>query len=130
MIPAEVVMMALTSRMSPRRNYSMEAGAWSSAALKLRNKYEDRYPELFADFSFSLHPYAPPYCKGVSSFLTRADNVLLVPVIGTTKSPNGLYRLDPASQRELKERTTGDIPEEYRNTLPAMAKDMEAAVSI
>lgn len=46
------------------------AGKWAEAIRYLRERFEERFPTLFAWFGFVERPPAMPYCPQVSEFLT------------------------------------------------------------
>ena len=110
-------LLLLFSYLPTELHYTADSGRWSRAVMWLRDRYEDRYPHLFDDLSFSVQPGLYPYSKQVGEFLTLIQFGELVEV----RNP-GYALLHVMSEAQPKVRHR--IQEQIGPELPVLAKRM------
>ncbi len=102
----------------PEGDYKADVGAWANGILKLRERYESKYPELFSQIHFVDRPPAPPYSKQVSDFFVYQA------FGGIKEAVNPAYEkmnVSPEAKEELRKRNPALSEQPYGEALAQMA---------
>lgn len=101
--------------------YTADAGRWSEAIKWLRDTYDDEWPDLFVDLTFSVRPSARPYSSQVSEFLTRAQlgNIVEVMNPGYTR-----LKIHKEARQTLEKEYESRVDEDIRVIIRKLADQL------
>jgi len=113
----------LLSYLPAHLTYTADSGRWAKALLWLRSKYEDTYPDFFADMGFDDRPGAQPYSRDVSECLTRNQQGAVVEVMNPGYARLQIRR---EAQETLRKEHEKRVPPELAAIIRSLAEDLVA----
>ena len=96
--------------------YTANSAKWCKAVFELREKYGDKYPELFQDIYFTQRKPADPSSAQVSEFFSKCGLTI----------HNPLYeRMEITEEKRTALKATSEKPlERYKKIIEEMSKEM------